>query len=52
MENSETQSVDINSIAILSVHNIDYHCIINGITKSEAINSLKNYDLNENRISL
>ena len=31
-------SIDINSIAILNIHVVDYFCIINGIMKIEAIN--------------
>ena len=31
-------SIDINSIAILNIHGVDYGCIITGISKSEAIN--------------
>lgn len=34
-------SIDINSIAILNIHDVDYCCIINGITKSLAMNLLK-----------
>ena len=34
-------SIDINSIAILNIHDVDYCCIINGITKSQAMNLLK-----------
>ena len=30
-------SIDTNSIAILNIHNVDYWCIINGISISEAI---------------
>ena len=41
-------SVDISEIAIITVTNVDYHCIIYNICKSEAINLLKNYVL-ENR---
>ena len=31
-------SIDLNSIATLNIHGIDCQCIINGISKSEAIN--------------
>ena len=41
-------SVNISDIAIITVKNVDYHCIIYNISKSEGINSLKNYVL-ENR---
>ena len=40
-------SIDLNSTAILSIDGIDYNCIIDEITKKEAINSLRNADLNE-----
>ena len=35
-------SVNISDIAIITVKNVDYRCIIHNISKSEAINSLKN----------
>ena len=35
-------SVNINDIAITTVKNVDYHCIIRSITKYEPINLLKN----------
>ena len=38
----------VSNIAIITVKNIDYHCIIDNIGKSEAINLLKNSVL-ENR---
>ena len=31
-------SIDINSIANLNIHGVNYRCIINRISKSEAIN--------------
>ena len=34
--------LNISNIAIITVKNIDYHCIIHKISKSEAINLLKN----------
>ena len=40
-------STDINSIAILNIHGVDYLCIINGISKSEAMNLLIIADLSE-----
>ena len=40
--------LNISDIAIINIKNIDYHCIIRNIGKSEAINLLKNYFL-ENR---
>ena len=35
-------SVDISDIAIITVQNVDYCCIIHNIGKYEAINLLKN----------
>ena len=35
-------SVNISDIAIIAVKNVDYHCIIYNISKSEVINLLKN----------
>ena len=35
-------SVDISNIVIVTIENVDYHCIIHSISKSEAINLLKN----------
>ena len=35
-------SVGISNIAIITVKNVDYRCIIHNISKSEAINLLKN----------
>ena len=35
-------NVTISDIAIITVKNVDYHCIIHAISKSEAINLLKN----------
>ena len=34
-------SIHLNSIAILNIHSVDYHCINNGISKSEAIDLFK-----------
>ena len=34
-------SMNINGIAILNIHHVDYPCIIKGISKCEAINLLK-----------
>ena len=36
-------SVNMSDIAIITVKNVDYRCIIHNIIKSEAINLLKNY---------
>ena len=41
-------SVNIDVIAVITVKNVDYRCIIYNISKCEAINLLKNYIL-ENR---
>ena len=40
-------SIDLNSIAILNTHGLDYHCIINEIRKSKAINLFKNNYLSQ-----
>ena len=40
-------SVDLNDIVILSIKGADYRCIISGISKDEAINSMRNADLTE-----
>ena len=45
-------SMNLNDIAILSVHRIDYCCIINGIGKSGAMGLLKNSSLNQKRGTL
>ena len=39
--------MNLSDIAILNIRSADYCCIISGITKSEAINVMKNIDLNE-----
>ena len=39
--------VNISDIAIISIKGVDYRCIIYGISKSEAINLLANYVLEE-----
>ena len=39
--------MNIIDIAMLKVKIADYCCIINGISKSEAINLMKNIDLTE-----
>ena len=40
-------SINLNDIAILNINGIDFPCIINGISKSEAVNLLQNVDLSE-----
>ena len=39
--------VTISDIAIITVNGADYHCIIHGICKSEAINLLRNSVLDD-----
>ena len=41
-------SINLNDIATLNIRGVDYHNIINGISKREATNLLKNSDLSEN----
>ena len=40
-------SVNISNIAIITVTNVDYYCIIHNISKSEATNLLKNSVLDD-----
>ena len=40
-------SINLSNIAILKVKNADYQCIINGISKGEAIKLMQNIDLTE-----
>ena len=40
-------SINLRDIAILNVKGSDYRCIINLISKNEAINLLQNADLTE-----
>ena len=40
-------SVNISDIAIIIVKNVEYRCIIHNISKSEAINLLKNFVLED-----
>ena len=40
-------SMTLSDIYILNIKNADYCCIINGISKSEAIKLLQNIDLTE-----
>ena len=42
-------SINFKDIAILNIWDIDYHCIINGISKSDALNLLQNADLTKER---
>ena len=41
--------VNLSNIAILNIDGADYCCIINGISKSDAVNLLQNANLNESR---
>ena len=41
--------VNFTDVAILIIWDVDYRCIINGISKSEAINLLQNADFTEER---
>ena len=40
-------SVNISNITIITIKNVDYCCIIHNISKSEAINLLKNSVLDD-----
>ena len=40
-------SMNLSDIAILNIKGLDYHCIVNGISKSEVINLMQNADLTE-----
>ena len=39
--------MSLNDVALLKIKNINYCCIISGISKSEAIKLLQNIDLTE-----
>ena len=39
-------SVNLNDIANLNIHGVNYLCIIRGFNKNESINLLKNVNLN------
>ena len=39
--------VNLNDIAILNIYSVDYRCIINEVSKSEAVNLLKASDLSQ-----
>ena len=39
--------MNFNNIAVLIIHGVDYGCIVDGISKTEAINLLKNADLSK-----
>ena len=40
-------STNLNDIALLKINVVDYRCIIDANSKSEAVNLLKNLDLTE-----
>ena len=40
-------SMNLSNIVILNIKKGDYHCIISGISKNEAINLMQNDDLTE-----
>ena len=42
-------SMNLSNIAILKIKNVDYHCIVTGISKREPIKLLQNIDLTEKR---
>ena len=44
---SDTLSVNVSNIAMTTFKNVDYHCIIPKISKSETVNLLKKYVLND-----
>ena len=44
---SISMSANLIDIAILNIDGVDYHCIFNGMSKSEAVNLLQNADFNE-----
>ena len=39
----------LNDIAVLNIKDTDYRCIIDGISRRDAVNLLKNADLTEKR---
>ena len=47
-----TMSIRLNDIAILNIRGVDYHCIINGISRRGTVNLLQNADLNEKSVTL
>ena len=42
-------SENLNDIAVLNIHSVDYCCINDGTAKSEAVNLLQNADWTEGR---
>ena len=45
-------SMNLSNIAIINIQGVDYCCIIDGISKSEAINLMQNIDLTEKSVIL
>ena len=45
-------SINLSDIYTLNIKNVDYHCIVNGISKGEAIKLLQNIDLTEKNRTL
>ena len=45
-------SINLNVITILRLNSADYRCIIEGISKSDAVNLLKNAELTKKRAVL
>ena len=45
-------SMNLSNIAILNIHGVNYRCIINGISRSEAVNLLQNTDLSDKKKSI
>ena len=41
--------MNLSDIAILNIHGADYHCIISGISKREAINLMQSIYLSEKK---
>ena len=39
--------MNLSNTAFLNIHCVDYHCIINGITKNKAVNVWQNADLSK-----
>ena len=37
-------SVNVSDIAVITIKNVDYHCVTHNISQSKAINLLENYD--------
>ena len=44
--------INLNNIAILNINSVNYRFIINEISRSDALNLLKNADLNKKNIKI